>query len=147
MDVKINLSSLDIALLISLGIFLALAILVFFLAGLHRVPKNHAIVINKVKEFYCIYTKGIHFKMPIIYQRAGTYPLLPMVQRYTANNGNQLDIAFQIEDVETFHKNRLSVTDIMRRIEKENSDINITVLTEKFSLYGLKFIAIKKSLN
>ena len=147
MDTIINLSALDTALLIGLCVIVALGILVFFLAGLHRVPKNHALVINKAGEFNCVYTKGVHFKMPIVYQRAGTYPLSPMVQKYVANNGNHLDVTFQIVDVEKYHKNRITLNDLMKRIEKENSEINSTVLSDKFALYGLKFINITKSLN
>ncbi len=147
MDVKINLSALDTALLISAGVILLLAVLVFFLVGIHRVPKNHAIVINKAGEFYCVYDKGTHFKVPVIYQRAGVYCIAPIVKKYVANNGNHLDITYQIVDVEKYHKNRISLDDLMKRIEKENSEINSTVLSEKFSMYGLKFINVTKSLN
>ena len=147
MNTKINLSALDTALLISAGVILLLAVLVFFLAGIQRVPKNHAIVMNRAGEFYCVYDKGTHFKMPIIYQRAGVYCIAPVVQKYVANNGNHLDITYQIIDVEKFHKNRILLEDLMRRIEKENSEINSTVLSEKFSMYGLKFINVTKSLN
>ena len=147
MSTVINLSALDIALLISAGVILLLAVIVFFLAGIQRVPKNHAIVMNRAGEFYCVYDKGTHFKMPIIYQRAGVYCIAPVVQKYVANNGNHLDITYQIVDVEKFHKNRIHLEDLMRRIEKENSEINSTVLSEKFSMYGLKFINVTKSLN
>ena len=147
MSTVINLSALDIALLISAGVILLLAVIVFFLAGIQRVPKNHAIVINKAGEFYCVYDKGTHFKMPVVYQRAGVYCIAPVVQKYVANNGNHLDITYQIVDVEKFHKNRIHLEDLMRRIEKENSEINSTVLSEKFSMYGLKFINVTKSLN
>ena len=147
MSTIINLSALDIALLISAGVILLLAVLVFIVAGIQRVPKNHAIVINKAGEFYCVYDKGTHFKMPIIYQRAGVYCIAPVVKKYVANNGNHLDITYQIVDVEKFHKNRIHLEDLMKRIEKENSEINSTVLSEKFSMYGLKFINVTKSLN
>ena len=147
MSTVINLSALVIALLISAGVILLLAVIVFFLAGIQRVPKNHAIVMNRAGEFYCVYDKGTHFKMPIIYQRAGVYCIAPVVQKYVANNGNHLDITYQIVDVEKFHKNRIHLEDLMRRIEKENSEINSTVLSEKFSMYGLKFINVTKSLN
>ena len=147
MNMQINLSALDIALLISAGVIIVLGVLVFFLAGLHHVPKNHAIVINKAGEFYCVYDKGTHFKMPVIYQRAGTYCISPIVQKYVANNGNHLDITYQVVDVEKYHKNHITLDDLMRRIEKENSEISSTVLSKKFSLYGLKFINVTKSLN
>ena len=147
MNMQINLSALDIALLIGAGVILLLAHLVFFLAGLQRVPKNHAIVMNKAGEFYCVYDKGTHFKMPIIYQRAGVYCIAPVVKKYIANNGNHLDITYQIVDVEKFHKNKITLDDLMRRIEKENSEINSTVLSEKFSMYGMKFINVTKSLD
>ena len=147
MNIQINLSALDTALLIGAGVILLLALLVFFLAGLQRVPKNHAIVMNKAGEFYCVYDKGTHFKMPIIYQRAGVYCVAPVVKKYIANNGNHLDITYQIVDVEKFHKNKITLDDLMRRIEKENSEINSTVLSEKFSMYGMKFINVTKSLD
>ena len=147
MNVLIKLSALDIALLISVGVIVLLGALVFFLAGIHRVPKDHAIVINKAGQFYCVFDKGTHFLMPIAYQRAGVYCTAPMVQKYVANNGNHLDVTYQIVDVEKYHNNCISLDDLMKRIEKENSEINSTVLSEKFSLYGLKFININKSLN
>ena len=147
MSTIINLSALDIALLISAGVILLLAVLVFFLAGIQRVPKNHAIVMNRAGGFYCVYDKGTHFKMPIIYQRAGVYCIAPIVKKYVANNGNHLDITYQIVDVEKFHKNRIHLEDLMKRIEKENSEINSTVLSEKFSMYGMKFINVTKSLD
>ena len=147
MNVLIKLSALDIALLISVGVIVLLGALVFFLAGIHRVPKDHAIVINKAGQFYCVFDKGTHFLMPIAYQRVGVYCTAPMVQKYVANNGNHLDATYQIVDVEKYHSNRISLDDLMKRIEKENSEINSTVLSEKFSLYGLKFININKSLN
>ena len=147
MNIMNNLSPLDIALLISLGVILVLGVVVFFLTGIYRVPKNHSIVINKAGQFYCVYDKGVHFHMTVIYQRAGLYCTAPMVKKYVANNGNHLDVTYQIVDVETYHKNHITIDDLMKRIEKENSEINITVLSEKFSLYGLKFININKSLN
>ena len=147
MDMLIKLSSLDIALLIATGIIIVLGVLVFFLTGIYHVKKDYAIVINKAGQFYCVHDKGTHFHMPIVYQRAGLYCTAPIVKRYVANNGNHLDITYQIIDVEKYHNNRISLDDLMKRIEKENSEINFTVLSEKFSLYGLKFININKSLN
>lgn len=143
----INLSALDIALLIALGIFIVLGAVVFFLTGIYHVKKDHAIVINKANEFYCVYDHGTHFKMPVLYQRAAVYCTAPIIKKYVANNGNHLDITYQIENVELYHKNRIDIDGLMKRIEKENSVINSTVLSEKFSLYGLKFINITKSLN
>lgn len=143
----LNLSILDKALLISLAIILVLGILFFFLAGLHRVPKNHAIVMEKAKQFYCIYDKGIHFLMPIAYQRVGIYCIAPQVRKYVANNGNHIDITYQVIDVQKYHYNYISFEELMQRIEKENTDITIDVLQSKFALYGLKFISAKQSLN
>ena len=142
-----KISTLDLVLLISAGVAILIGSLIFFFAGLYRVPKNHAIVMEKAREFYCIYDSGIHFKMPIAYQRVGTYCIVPQVRRYKALNGNSLDITFQIEDMKKYHYNFIRFEDLMARIEKENSEINLTVLTDKFAYYGLKFINIKKSLD
>ena len=142
-----KISTLDLVLLISAGVAIIIGAIIFFIAGLHRAPKNHAIVIEKAREFYCVYDSGIHFKMPIVYQRVGIYCTAPQVRRYKAQNGNALDITFQIVDVKKYHYNFIRFEDLMARIEKENSEINLTVLTDKFANYGLKFINIKKSIN
>ena len=140
-----KLSTLDIVLIISAGVALLIGALIFFFAGLYRVPKNCAIVIEKAREFYAVYDKGTHFKMPIVYQRVATYIIVPQTRRYVANNGNAIDITFQLEDVKKYHYSFIKFEDLMKRIEKENSDINITVLTDSFNRYGLKFISAKKS--
>lgn len=146
MQIIYSLSSLDIAMIISIPAVILIGIGIFLLAGVHRVPKNHAIIIEKMKEFYCVYDSKTHFKMPIIYQKVGVYCIVPQVRKYVANNGNSLDITFQIEDVKTYHYLGVTFEEIMRKIEKENSEINLTILTDTFSKYGLKFINIKKSL-
>ena len=142
-----NLSPLDIALIISASAAIVIGVGIFFLAGLHRAPKNHAIVIEKAGEFYCIYDKGTHFLMPIAYQKVGVYCIVPQTRKYIAQNGNSLDVTYQIVDVKKYHYNFVKVEDLLFRIEKENSEINLTVLTEKFEAYGLKFINVQKSLN
>ena len=142
-----NLSPLDIALIISAGAAIVIGVGIFFLAGLHRTPKNHAIVIEKAGQFYCIFDKGTHFLMPIAYQKVGVYCIVPQTRKYIAQNGNSLDVTYQIVDVKKYHYNFVKVEDLLLRIEKENSEINLTVLTEKFEAYGLKFINVQKSLN
>ena len=146
MAILANLSKLDIAMLISIPSAVLIGVLIFFLAGIHRVPKNHAIIIEKAKSFYAVYDKGTHFKMPIAYQKVGIYCIVPQVRKYTANNGNDLDVTFQIEDVKKYHYSGMDFYSIMRMIEKENSEINLTILTDYFNKYGLKFISIKRSL-
>ena len=142
-----KLSALDIAILISIPSALLIGCLIFFFAGLHRVPKNHAIIIERAKEFYCVYDSGTHFKMPIAYQKVGVYCIAPQTRKYIANNGNSLDITYQIEDVKLYHYSGVKFEDLMRKIEKENSEINLTILTDNFAKYGLKFINIKKAMN
>ena len=147
MTIFAKLTNLDIIMLISIPSAILIGVLIFFLAGVHRVPKKHAIIIEKAKEFYCAYDSGTHFKMPIAYQKVGVYCIVPQVRKYTANNGNHLDITFQIEDVKKYHYSGKTFFDIMQEIEKENSEINLTVLTDSFNKYGLKFISINRSLE
>ena len=142
-----ELNNFDLIFLIAVGSSIVLGAIIFFLAGLYRVPKNHAIVIEKARDFYCVYDSGVHFKMPIAYQRVGVYCIVPQIKKYVANNGNSLDITYQIIDVKLFHYSNISFDALMRKIEKENSEINLTILNDYFSKYGLKFINIKKSLD
>lgn len=145
--ISVYLSQLDLLLIITIPVVILIGLVIFFFAGIHRVPKNHAIVITKAGQYYCYYTKGIHFKFPIVYQRAATYCIVPQVRKYVAENGNHLDITYCIKDVEKYHNNRILFNDLMKRIEKENSEINLTTLKSSFEQYGLEFISIKKSLN
>ena len=147
MYLVLALSTLDIVMLITIPVVLLIGAGIFFLSGVYRVPQNHAIVMEKARQFYCIYEAGTYFKMPIAYQKVGIYCIAPQIRKYTANNGNNLDITFQIEDVQKYHYCGMTFENIMARIEKENSEINLTILTDTFNKYGLKFIGIKKSLN
>ena len=142
---EIYLSNLDKALILSTVIAIALGILIFFLAGLYRVPKGRVIIIEKARQFYCTYDKGIHYHNPLIYQRVGSYVIKPVVRRYTAQNGNELDITYKIEDVKKFHYSGMTFKAIMMRIEKENSEITLSVLTDSFAKFGLHFISINKA--
>ena len=139
-----SLQPIDIAMLISIPSAIILGVGIFFLAGVHRVPKNHAIVIEKARQFYAIYDKGTHFKMPIAYQKVGVYCTLPIVRGYIATNGNHLKIAYQIEDIKKYHYNHIDFDDLMRMIEKENEEISLVTLQDNFTKYGLKFISINK---
>lgn len=145
--ISVYLSQLDLMLIITIPVVILIGLIIFFFAGLHRVPKNHAIIIEKAGQFYCCYTKGIHFKFPIIYQRAATYCTAPQVRKYVAENGNHLDITYCIKDVVKYHNHRILFNDLMKKIEKENSEINLTTLQTNFEQYGLEFISINKSLN
>lgn len=145
--ITIYLNSLDYAILISIPCVIVIGVIIFFLAGVHRVPKNHCIIIEKAGKFDSYFDKGVHFKMPVIYQKAATYCIVPQVRRYIAQNGNHLDITYQIKDPVKYHSFRIKFDDLMLKIEKENSDVNITILQDSFAHYGLEFISIKKSLN
>ena len=134
-------------LIITIPVVILIGLVIFFFAGVHRVPKNHAIIINKAGQYYCYYDKGIHFKMPIVYQRAATYCIVPQVRKYVAQNGNHLDITYCIKDVVKYHNRRIKFDDLMKKIERENSEINLTVLQSSFAEYGLEFISINKALN
>ena len=144
MNFLASLSPLDIAMLIALPSAFVLGGLIFFFAGLHHVPKNHAIIIEKAKQYYGTYTKGFVFKLPIAYQKVGTYCIVPITRGYIANNQNHLKITYQVEDVVKYHYSYIGFDEIMRRIEKENSEVTLTVLQDSFSQYGLKFISIDK---
>lgn len=146
MTILAKLQPIDIAIIIAVPSAILIGLLMFFFAGLHHPRKNYAIIIEKARAFHCVYDQGFHFKMPIVYQRVGTYCIVPQTRTYLTNNGNNLDVTFQIEDVKTYHYAPIKFNDIMRKIEKENSEINLTILTETFNKYGLKFINIKKSL-
>ena len=139
-----KISTLDLVIIFgSLGA-VVIGLLIFFFAGLHHVPKNHAIIIEKAREFYALYDKGFHFKAPIAYQKVGTYCIVPQTRGYIANNGNHLKITYQVEDVKKYHYSYITFEDLMRKIEKENSEINHTVLVNTFNQYGLKFISIDR---
>lgn len=141
------LSNFDIALLIATGAAILLGIIIFFLAGLYHVKKDHCIIIEKARQYYQTYEEGWHFKMPIIYQRVGLYCLLPQVRVYTTESGNKLNVTYQIVDVKTYHYKGIKFETLMKVIEKENSEITLTVLQDKFKEYGLQFINIKKAVQ
>ena len=145
MTIFAKLTNLDIIMLISIPSAILIGVLIFFLAGVHRVPKKHAIIIEKAKEFYCVYDSGTHFKMPIAYQRVGSYCVAPQIRVYNTKVENKLSITYQIEDTKKFHYCGLKFETIMAVIEKENSEIDLTVLQNSFAKYGLKFINIKKA--
>ena len=104
------------------------------------VHKTGATVIEKAGQYYKTLEEGTHFYMPIAYQRVAMYCIVPQVRRYLAKSGNILSITFQIEDAKTYHYNHTDFQVIMRKIEEENSEIDLAVMETTFARYGLKFI-------
>ena len=141
----IYLSILDTVLLISAGAAILIGIGIFFLVGIYHVKKDYEIIIEKAGEYYTTLKQGTHFKMPIAYQRVGSYCVAPQLRTYVAKSGNKLCVTFQIEDTKKFHYCGLKFETIMAVIEKENSEITLTVLQDSFAKYGLKFINIQKA--
>lgn len=140
-------SALDQALLITTLIFISLGLIILILCGFYKVGEDRVIIIEKSREFYKECHQGIYFFFPIIYQRVGSYIISPLIRRYTTRSNVTVDIVYQVIDVKKFHYSHLTFENIMQKIEKENSDINIAVLTDNFTKYGLKFININKVKN
>lgn len=138
------LSNLDIALLIGVGAAIIIGALIFFLAGVYHVKKGYEVIIEKANEYYTTLKEGWHFKMPIVYQRAGTYCVAAQVRRYISQAGNKLSITYEVEDSKVFHYCGYNFEAIMLKIEKENSEITLPVLQDSFAKYGLKFLNIQK---
>ena len=141
---KVLLSNLDKALIIAAAGAVVVGFLIFLLAGLYKVKKGYAAIVEKAGEYHHTLDSGWHFAMPIAYQRVGLYCVLPQIRRYTTKAGNKLSITYQIEDVKTWHYSHTELEVVMRKMEEENEEINLDILKKNFTKYGLKFINIKK---
>ncbi len=135
---------LDKVLIISASGAVFLGAVIFFIAGIYHIKDGYEAIVEKASGYYTTLTKGWYFKMPIVYQRVGLYCVRPQVRRYVTQVGNKLSVTYQIEDTQKFHYSGLKFETIMAVIEKENSEINLTVLQDNFAKYGLKFINIQK---
>lgn len=142
---SIYLSTLDIALIIAASTAILIGLIIFIISGFYKVPKNHGIIFERSCKFNSYYDKGVHFKFPIFYQRVAVYCIVPQTRKYIAQNGNKLDVTFTITDPVKYHYSELKFDEIMKKIEKENEDVNLQVLKDSFVIYGLEFISIKKS--
>lgn len=142
-----ELNNFDLIFIIAVGVALVLGAIIFFFAGLYHVKKDYVIIVEKARKFYALYEEGWHFKMPVAYQRVGLYCVAPQVRRYVATSGNKLSITYQIIDAKKYHYSGINFDTLMKVIEKENSEITLTVLENKFNEYGLKFINIQKVVN
>ena len=142
---KVLLSNLDKALIISAAGAVVLGALIFFLAGVHKVRKGYAAIIERTGAYQRTIYEGWHFALPIVHQRVGLYCILPQIRRYNTKQGNRLSVTYQIEDVKKYHYSNIQLEVIMRKIEEENEEINLEVLESTFTKYGLKFINIKKA--
>ena len=143
-SMRVLLSNLDKALIISAAIAVGVGLIIFFLAGVHKVRKGYAAIVEKAGEYHKTLNEGWHFLFPIVYQRVGLYCILPQVRRYNTKSGNKLSITYQVEDVKKYHYSHIEIEVLMRKVEEENSEINLTILETYFSKHGLKFLNIKK---
>ena len=141
----VYLSTLDTWLIIIAASAVVIGLIVFFIAGLYKVPKNHAIIFERAGKFNSYYDKGVHFKFPIVYQRVAVYCIVPQTRTYVAENGNKLDVTYLIKDPIKYHYSNVRFESLMKKIEKENEDVSLQVLQDTFTNYGLEFISIKKS--
>ena len=139
------LSTLDTVLLISASAAILIGIGIFFLVGIYHVKKDYELIIERAGEYYTTLKQGTYFKMPIAYQRVGSYCVAPQARTYITKSGNKLSVTYKIEDSKTFHYCGLKFETIMSVIEKENSEVTLAVLQNSFAKYGLKFINIQKA--
>lgn len=140
-----TLNAVDFVLLYILLGGLALGLVIFFFAGLYRVKKNHAIVVEKMKRFHGIYKSGFHFFLPIIYTREGYYCIEEMEKVVQIPNGKKLRIRYKIEDLKKYHYSYISLDALINKIRAEHESVNNDILIEEFDKLGLKFISIREA--
>lgn len=139
---KILISTLDKALIISLVAGLIVALIFFFVAGIHRVKKNHAVVIEKYGEYYKTLYQGWHFCFPILYRRVGYYNLSTTERSVLIENIKRITIKYKIIDCQKLHYSKLSLQDLINNIRKQYSEITAEILIKEFDKIGLKFISV-----
>lgn len=140
---KILISTLDTALIISLIAGLILAVIIFIASGLYRVKKNHAVVIEKYGEYHKTLYQGWHFCFPILYRRVGYYNLSTAERTVLIENVKRLTIKYKITDCQKLHYSRLSLQDLINNIRKNYSEITEEILIEEFDKVGLQFISVR----
>lgn len=133
----------DLFLLISGLICVLLGGLIFLSIGIYRVKKDHAVIIEKINTYHKIIYSGWHYFLPIIYRRVGYYCIAPQQRKVTLDNGKQLTVTYQIEDVKLYHYNHISVENLLIKIRNENESINKEILESEFKKRGLIFLSLK----
>lgn len=136
-------SKLDIILLSILGGTILLGSLIFFLAGVYKVKKDKAMVIEKAEKFYGIYKEGTYFFMPVLYKRKGVYTLVPMEKDINIKELRPMVLTFQVEDVKEYHYYDGDVEKRVMEIYEKSPDLDEETLREGLKEIGIKYIKIR----
>ncbi len=136
-------SGLDIALIVIIPSALVLGFGIYLLAGVYIVKKNKAILIEKNAQFYGVYTKGVHFFWPIIYQRQGVYSVGENKQDIHIQNGRVLVLTYEIVDVQKFHYSEKNIEQTINEVNSSTEEMTEELLVNALNEIGVKFISIR----
>lgn len=133
----------DIILLIILGSALILGALIFFLSGIYKVKKDRVMVIEKLEQFYGLYSEGTYFFMPLIYKRKGVYTIVKMEKDVRIEGLREMTITYQVVDVKKYHYYDGDVTKCVEETYKNNPDLDEETLRAELEGIGIKYLGIR----
>lgn len=136
-------STLDIVLLSILGGTIILGAALFFLAGIYKVKKDKAMVIEKAEQFYGVYNQGTYFFMPVLYKRKGVYTLVPMEKDIHIEGLRDMVVTYQVIDVKKYHYYQGDVEQLIRDTYEKFPDLNEETLRNELENIGIKYINIR----
>ena len=134
----------EIIFYIVVPLVLLLGVGIFFLSGVYKVKKNQMMLVEKVEQFYKIVGPGTYFFMPIIYKRKGVYTITPMEKNIHIENGRNLIITYQVEDVKLYHYTKESIEEKVNEANNNNSEMSNEILTNTLKEMGLKYLGIRE---
>ena len=135
--------TLDIILLSILGGTIVIGSVMFFLAGIYKVKKDKAMVIEKSEQFYGIYKEGLYFFMPVLYKRKGVYTLVPMEKDIHIDGLRDMVITYQVVDVKKYHYYEGDVELKIQSTYEKFPNLDEETLRNELENIGIKYISIR----
>lgn len=119
-----------------------IAIFFFVLASVYHVKKGHAIVMEKMQEYYGIYQSGWYWFWPFLYHRVGYYNLKPTKQ-IRLSNGKKAEITYEIVDLKKYHYSKISVETFINKITIDKTNVDLEFLKVNLAQIGIILINIR----
>lgn len=135
---------LDLLLIIIIPSVIIVGLLILFLCGIYHVKKNEIYIMEKYNEFYKTIEEGWYYFTPLIYHRAAKYKKGILKRTIHLENGNDINIDYEIIDVKKYHYSKKKISDTLIELTSDKTNITLDYLNSNFVNIGIKIINITK---
>lgn len=140
----ILIETLDLLLITLIPSLIIVGLLILFSCGIYHVKKTDIYIIEKYNEYFKTLENGWYYFLPLIYHRAAKYKKGVLSRTIHLENGNDINIEYEIIDVKIYHYSKKKISDTLIELTSNKENITIDYLNLEFNKIGINIKNIFK---